>query len=238
MSNEETWSQIAARGGLPSARDIIDLGKPPRWTNLAPNEAQSFPYAAVGPLFNQNGAFVGTGWLIGTRTGITAAHCTLFGNLQLALSGEPATIPVAAVAHPQFADHGPDHLDPHDIAVFQLNRAVAARSLRLGQPASNPVRIELVGCPKDFQGQILARQEAAGRLSGDGLLLHQADSTGGHSGAPVLVSGPAGDTQAVAVHVGGFSLNPHGATIPRHNTALLLQGDLGAFVSTHLRQWG
>ena len=218
------------------AFDLIDVR--PRWQLLDAATARTFPYGAVGALRERRSMeLAGTAWLVGAHTAVTAGHA-VFDELELQLPGETEAIVVADRAiHPEFAGSGRDRLDLHDVAVLRLARPASANPLSLGSPGAPSPTVEVPGYPDSLQGKTLVTHQASANLPGDGLLLHRADVQPGHSGAPVLLPGPAGAIQAVGIHVGGFNLNPHGATIRRHNTALLITGTLASFIDRQLRAW-
>jgi V8-like Glu-specific endopeptidase len=95
--------------------------------------------------------------------------------------------------------------------------------------------VEVPGYPL-LAGGSLVTHEATAVLPGDsGLLLHQADTKEGHSGAPVLLSGvPAAQRAVIALHIHGFKANPFEAQFPAHNVALVINEEMNTFIRAHV----
>lgn len=228
MADSKDLRRIRTIGG----RNLI--GVRPQWNSLGLDDQDQFPYESIGALFTTGGDLAGTAWLIGERVALTAAHAAI-DDLVLRLPGQTVAID-RVVRHDDYRNPDANELDRRDIAALRLSARAAGTPLELAA-LQQVQQIELAGFPLDLRGEVMVRQEAVGRLPGDGLLLHRADAMVGHSGAPVMIRGADGTMRAAAIHVGGFNLNPHHDTIRRHNTALLMDGALADFADHHLQSW-
>jgi V8-like Glu-specific endopeptidase len=199
---------------------------------------QLSPYAGVGrvtTVVQESVVGVGTCWLAGAATAITAAHvvelwCRGRSGLQVRLAGSGRPLEVAEVAcHPDYGRAG-GRYDPLDIAALRLpGRRRQGLPVRIGGLAQALV-VHFPGTP----AMLRSRGPA---LTPDGeVLIHQADTLPSSSGAPVFNAGR--PNEVVALHVWGFGGNPYAATHPEHNLALQLTARLQAFIAAQVAAWG
>ena len=220
--------------------DALDFaGSSPHWHVLSAAESAQYPYLSICRVEIWNAlnqlVTIGTGWLAGAMTVVTAAHVVIFdatiGNYHVRVSFPSwgASVWTSDLRCPQNFSRIPG--SPLDVAVLRLPSAAASPRLEIGQLAGQ--QVEVAGFPR-WAGFPFTAHAAAGALVQGGYILHSADTYEGHSGAPILVGG-GGNTRVVGVHVGGPSVNPF-ATI--QNVGLAIAGEVAGFIATARQAWG
>jgi V8-like Glu-specific endopeptidase len=210
------------------------------------------PFKHHGLIYGKNrekdrAATIGTGWLAGPDTFVTAAHVifdpTKYWNdglpkitkIWLALNGiENPPVPVKSekriIVHERYTRDQTD-ID-HDIAIVKLKEPVDGRYgwLPFGNGLSSD-QFMIAGYPGDIQAsptRAFVGQGRRVRVDGN-RLYHAVDTEKGQSGAPVIVGGAAGN-EVVALHTrGGEQAVALGLEA---NMALLLDGDLGEWIKS------
>lgn len=219
--------------------DVVSPGGE-AWQIVPPSTLRQLPFAAIGrlELYDQGGLLgAGTAWLVGRGTGVTAAHNFrppaggTIRAVKLVLPGLGVTVAVAdARLHPNYRGQGVV-ADPWDIAAIRIDPLDAPMLGLAAAPPSGVFPVRIAGFPSGQQAMVVHGAKALRAAAG--LLLHKVDTSGGHSGAPVLQGGGS----ALGLHVGGFASNP----MPQHypsNTALPLGAELTTFIEAHLNAWG
>lgn len=202
---------------MPSNISLLECQNPNmcNWRVVTAEQVKKLPYAAVGLVRVRELAEFGTCWLAGSNIAVTAAHVVRDASkIQVMLSGrEEDSIAVGKpIIHEQY-----------DIALLRLPKA---NRPFLSLTASSSDRVRVLGFPNVEDGMVESSGEAK---PNDIWLLHKADTTGGHSGGPVLT--PAGGAaQVIALHVSGFDEN-------LNNQALLLREELREFVDKNIKEW-
>lgn len=220
-------------------------GIDPRWRQIVDEDLRTAPWAsicAVGIVDHGRVRPAGTGWLAGPTTVITAAHVVTelggsAGDLGLQVSFPAAAAPVDVTdihVHELYRGDIDSRFDPFDIAALRIERVEHA-PLPIASALPSDATVEVPGYPFLAGGSLVTHEATAVLPDGSGLLLHQADTKDGHSGAPVLLSGGSPVQRAViALHIHGFKANPFAAQFPAHNVALVIDEEMNAFVRAHL----
>lgn len=213
--------------------DII--GVAPGWRSLSDSDASRLPYSAICRiLVFRNGSLLaaGTGWLVGAATVITAAHVVNAKNADVVVEfRSPSSdrhLAIDVQMHRFFASRDAFRPgSPHDVAALRIPVQLARTPLRIAQPGG--LKVEVAGFP-DLAGAFFVTDVGDLLRIERGYLSYQADTEGGHSGAPVMVQG-----RAVGLHLGGFSINPFSGAAA--NTGLALSGEVLSFVNTAVEEW-
>jgi len=214
-----------------SVRDVQDPNGQPSWHAPAGPLSQ-LPFAAVGRvrvLRNGQEFEFGTCWRTASNIAVTAAHVVAVaqdpafsvrldfpddGNVQV------LRIQVAKDYRAQ------EPFDRWDIARLEL--PPRQRSfLTFGAAINEDVRV--IGFPAREIGMV---ESEGGSIEPDAvLLLHRADTAGGHSGGPVLQLRANNPPTVVGIHIGGFRNNPFAQAHPQHNAALSMRDEIRMFIS-------
>jgi V8-like Glu-specific endopeptidase len=220
-----------AQGPGAGVRDVEDPNGEPAWHAPA-GPLSDLPYAAVGRvrvLRNGQEFEFGTCWRTASNIAITAAHVMeavqgpLF-SVRLDFPGEPNVPVVRFDVAKNYRAQQP--VDPWDIARLEL--PPGPRSF-LGMGAAGNEDLRVVGFPAREIGMV--ESEGAALQPDAVLLLHRADTAGGHSGGPVLKPRTSVPPTVVGIHIGGFRNNPLAQAHPRHNVALKLRDEILKFIS-------
>ena len=214
---------LPTRPDVPTPRDI--LGDDDRGGVEHPKMA---PYAPIALLHafigNETGAqALGTGWFIGPRTVVTAAHVVhgrafppkwLAGRVvgwpgyQQSADENFAFTTHRVTVHPQYVQSQDRRFD---IAVLTLTEDMPLPSIFKLDAADDPTvadaEIRVAGFPGDKGG--LAMYEASGRVvaAEEEHLFHDADAAEGQSGAPIWI--PGSEPRVIGVHVDGKEHSQH-----------------------------
>jgi len=207
----------------------VDLARAP-WRSICEIEVRD-PGGVSG---------VGTGWLVGSRTIVTAAHVLAIQadapdvsvNVHFPRMPQRFTAVQRAI-HPRFGMASVGKLDPFDIAALFVPDVVGT-PLRIGTFPSIDGSIELSGFPEISGGSCVTQVSHAIRPDSD-IVLYKADAAGGHSGAPIVARVGALDGVVVALHVIGFGGNPHDNGL--WNVGLGLDGERRRFLQDQLLAW-
>jgi V8-like Glu-specific endopeptidase len=218
--------------------DIVDPIGTPSWKKVPINQLSRLPYGAIGRVrVLRNGHEIerGTCWLAGGNTAITAAHVVdSWGKptvrVLVDLTGESDSA-VSEVFIPVSYGESSLPYDPWDIAVLRLQPRARLRLARGTLEASAAC---VVGFPFTHPAMMVESHGIA--VVPDAiLLLHRADTTSGHSGAPVLDKSGA---SILGVHVSGLNGNPYKSQYSRYNTALLLRSEINLMIDEYTTTWG
>ncbi|QBE66043.1 trypsin-like serine peptidase [Pseudoduganella lutea] len=227
----------------PLGEDVAGL---PGWKPVPALSFASVPFCSICTveiIENGHSEPVGTGWLAGPATVITAGHVIERddrGNGRRAFAvrfpGESAPITVLdAKVHAQFGNSGPAAFDQFDIAALAI--APTGRPALLISSPGGDIEVEVPGYPNPggIEPGTLFTHRAQAATHSPRVLLHAVDTARGHSGAPVLqVSGNTLTGTVIALHTQGHAANPDAEAHPRHNVALVLAGALEEFIQAHL----
>ena len=233
-----SWSAVPRIDTPPS--DILDPIGVPAWREPA-GALDALPYVGIGRVrVLRNGAEeeLGTCWLAGENTAITAAHVVVRTGRVIAIRvdfpGAPDTPVLDVITPPEFGRATAPY-DPWDLAILRLERGHRAFLSFHGSPAGN---VRLVGFPFITRAAMMESSGSA-VLPDAEVMLHKADSASGHSGGPLLNDAPSASGDAVVgLHIAGFSGNPHEARFPRHNVALQLRPALTTLIAEHVARLG
>lgn len=219
-------------------------GVNPRWHAVEQARLAMAPWSSICAISITQGGSVqlaGTGWLAGPETVITAAHVIAGvsrGNDSLGYEVKFPGISAAFTAldaryHERYRGNANSLFDTFDIAALRIAPPGLA-GLAIADNVPADAFVEVAGYPSIEQGRLVTHESRALRLS-DGVVLHEADTKEGHSGAPVLITRGSGESRAViALHIHGFKANPDESRFPSHNVALAIESELAAFVRAHL----
>lgn len=167
-----------------------------------------------------NGAVArGTGWLVGSRTLLTAGHCVfstvLFGGWAESIVVEPARdgddLPYSRYLSQWFCtldDWVRTEAPDADVGCIQLDEPLgdALGWFRLESHSGVPERdlLTIAGYPVDLSngGALYSNRSRLVRVT-ESQLYYENDTAGGQSGAPIMLWGRDGDAVAVGVHAYG-----------------------------------
>ncbi len=226
-------------------KNIIGLNGP-AWRDVTPTEMKRLPWAAICHVRISDGLDVlstGTGWLAGERTVVTAAHVVrpflgTRGTDVTAIfpSGGRTSRAIDILVHPTYSPDRSRTLDPFDVAVLRMSEP-SGNPLQCDRPPATQGLVEIAGFPATVEQQFVTQTGPMVCPAAD-VLLHQVDTSEGHSGAPVVLRTGSTDGVVIAIHVYGFNANPYSQAYPAHNVALALTAELLAFLEQYVRVWG
>jgi V8-like Glu-specific endopeptidase len=218
--------------------DILDPIGTPSWKKVPTDQLSRLPYSAIGRVRVLRDGFEierGTCWLAGDNTAITAAHVVdSWGKptvrVLVDLTGESDSA-VSDIFIPISYGESSLPYDPWDVALLHLQSRARPRLARRTLKGSTA---HVVGFPFTHPATMVESHGIA--VVPDAiLLLHRADTSGGHSGAPVLNQSGA---LTLGVHVSGFNGNPYKSQYSRYNTALLLRSEINLMIEEYIVTWG
>ena len=228
----------------PSLRPRDFPGLDPRWHRVEDAKLTISPWASLCAVRVTEGGVVrlaGTGWLAGPATVITAAHVVAGGtrgngdrSFEVKFPGPGPAIPAHdAHVHERYRGDVTAPFDPFDVAALRIAPPGLDR-LPIVDGAPTEASVEVAGYPQLEQGVLVTHQGRAFRPD-DRLVLHNVDTKEGHSGAPVLLAGPARrDRVVIALHIHGFAANPFKHDFPDQNVALAIEHEIAAFIHAHV----
>lgn len=190
---------------------------------------------------------IGTGWLIGPRTVVTAGHCvfsqTYFGGWAESVDVIPGLNhrqnghvlePFGKTVARRFSALKPwvesdDKAADHDIGCIHLDEPIGDRTGWFGFAALEPAELEsrlvnISGYPGDLGGGY-EQHHARNRVNhvGERRLFYDVDTAGGQSGAPVWIHRTEdSDPLAVAIHAYGIGATPSALGIVANSAPRIL----------------
>lgn len=230
--------------------DIVGL-RGPQWADVTSDQLTQLPWSSIARVDVMEGVSAvsrGTGWLVSSHTLVTAAHVVdlprrpaepreillKFKSLNTEFLAEEIEV------HPSYVFNGGNYYDLFDIAAIRLSETRLPSLAISSQPISQ-TQVELAGFPlwRHWADNFVTHSGQMIRPDGDrNILLYQADTKGGHSGAPVVVNAGTADAAVIGIHVQPFGGNPFSSTFPRHNVGLVLSQDLVGFITNRVADWG